>query len=107
MAGLTDGHGVACRRPDATMAFGEPRLVFDCPQEWEGWVVRRVLVPHVRSDGTSLLVFVQTTGEHLVDTAAVVRPVLDSLQDRRATLAPPREVVVVPVPPDAGGRTGS
>lgn len=98
---------IACRRVEDTMAFGAPRLVFDCPQEWEGRVVRRVLVPHVRSDDTSLLVFVQTTGEHLVDTAAVVRPILESVRDYRAPLAPPPELVVVPVPPagDAGAPT--
>ncbi|WP_258726911.1 hypothetical protein [Cellulomonas sp. NS3] len=69
--------------------------------------MRRVLVPRVRSDGTSLLVFVQTTGAHLVDTAAVVRPILDSVQDYRAPLAPLPEVLVVPVPPpgDAGAPT--
>ncbi|GEA90079.1 hypothetical protein [Cellulomonas cellasea] len=104
---MTARDPIGCYRVDDTRAFGAPRLVFDCPQEWEGRVVRRVLVPHVRSDGTSLLVFVQTTGEHLVDTAAVVRPILDSVQDYRAPLAPPPELVVVPVPPagDAGTPT--
>ncbi|MGW6131666.1 hypothetical protein ACWFNE_16710 [Cellulomonas sp. NPDC055163] len=105
VAGLDTG-GSACHRLDGATAFGAPRLVFDCPQEWEGRVVRRLLVPHVRSDGTSLLVFVQTTGERLDCTAAVVRPILDSIHDYEAPLAPPPEVVAVPVPPDAGSPTG-
>lgn len=104
---MTAQDPIACHRVDDTRAFGAPRLVFDCPQEWEGRVVRRVLVPHVRSDGTSLLVFVQTTGEHLVDTAAVVRPILESVQDYRAPLAPPPELVAVPVPRAGGPGTPS
>lgn len=80
-AGLA-GSGVICTRIEATYAFGDPRTAFDCPQAVEGTTVRRVLVPHVLEDGTSLLVFTQTIGESLRDTADVVRPILDSIRER-------------------------
>ncbi len=78
-AGLA-GRDVMCTRLERSAVFGAARTVFDCPQAIEGATVRRVLVPHVLEDGTSLLLFTQTIGEDLRDTAVVVRPILDSVQ---------------------------
>jgi hypothetical protein len=75
--GLADG-GVTCRRLEDSTAFGDARLVFDCPQHADGSTVRRLLLP-VEHGGKSVLVFLQTSGETLEDTAAVVRPIVESL----------------------------
>jgi hypothetical protein len=75
--GLAD-NGVACKRLEASTAFGDARLVFDCPQEADGSTVRRLFLP-VEHDGASVLVFVQTAGNTLDDTATVVQPILESL----------------------------
>lgn len=76
-AGLADSD-IACQRLEDSTAFGEPQLVFDCPQQVEGATVRRLLVP-IEHDGRSILMLVQTAGETLDDTAAVGRPLLESL----------------------------
>jgi len=77
VAGL-GGRGITCERLQDSTAFGEPRLVFDCPQEVEGTTVRRLLFPVAQEEG-SALVLLQTAGASLADTAPVVTPVLDSL----------------------------
>ena len=79
-AGLAGG-GIACRRLEQSPAFGDPRLVFDCPQQADGSTVRRLFVP-VEHGGASILVFVQTSGETLATTAGTVRPILESLSWR-------------------------
>ncbi|MCW2845697.1 MAG: hypothetical protein JWN22_3613 [Nocardioides sp.] len=75
--GLADS-GITCKRLEDSTAFGDARLVFDCPQDADGSTVRRLLLP-VEHDGKSILVFLQTSGETLDDTAAVVRPIVESV----------------------------
>lgn len=75
--GLADS-GIVCTRLEDSTAYGAPRLVFDCPQTAHGSTVRKLFLP-VEHDGASVLVFVQTAGETLADTAEVVRPIVESL----------------------------
>ena len=76
-AGLADGN-IICKRLEDSTVFGDARLVFDCPQQFEGSTVRKLFIP-IENDDASLLVLVQTSGESLADTAAVVTPILESL----------------------------
>lgn len=75
--GLAD-NGIFCKRLEDSTAFGDSRLVLDCPQKADGATVRKLFLP-IEHDGGSILVFVQTAGETLAETATFVRPMLDSL----------------------------
>lgn len=75
--GLADSN-IICKRQEDSTAFGDARLVFDCPQKADGSTVRKLFIP-IERDGASFLVFVQTSGESLEDTAAVLAPMLESL----------------------------
>ena len=80
ISGMLSGSNVFCERLDESTAFGDERLVFDCPVEEAGAATtRQLLFPVVRDGGAeSALVLIQTSGASIEETTDLVQPIVES-----------------------------